>query len=357
VRKILPALLTFVFACPIAFAADEPINRRDAFLLIWQSISRPTVETRETPYSDVKKGDIGFTEITFAKARGLLSDEIEEFEPNAFVTPTVALAWLFRTRSIEPLLENGDRDLSEMVEPEDVPRLAEHYGLEYDAEGKSITREQLLNLMRSLDSTLATEEHEVSLYSEKFHGKGTAFGETFDMNALTAAHRTFPHNTLVRVTNVANGKSVVVRINDRGPYVQGRDLDLSLRSFTEISPRSAGKIQATIERLGDVNIVGRCESDRYQRRITKNVVLTPGIPHVLALGTRLRFKSDAPFVVRNMIYPDGTETGVQTWITGDEYFDMIPSVVGQYRFIVGTKLGNIREMRMEVVECGTYTDE
>ena len=87
-------------------------------------------------------------------------------------------------------------------------------------------------MMRLLDQKLRDEVHEVSLYGEQFHGDGTAFGEKFDMYALTAAHRSFPHNTLVKVTNVENEKTVTVRINDRGPYVEGRDMDLSVAAFT-----------------------------------------------------------------------------------------------------------------------------
>ena len=63
--------------------------------------------------------------------------------------------------------------------------------------------------------------------NDGFHGKLTANGEVFDMNAMTAAHKTLPLGSLVRVTNLENDKSVIVRINDRGPYVQGRMLDCS----------------------------------------------------------------------------------------------------------------------------------
>ena len=63
--------------------------------------------------------------------------------------------------------------------------------------------------------------------NDGFHGKLTANGEVFDMNAMTAAHKTLPLGSLVRITNLANDKSVTVRINDRGPYVQGRILDCS----------------------------------------------------------------------------------------------------------------------------------
>lgn len=81
----------------------------------------------------------------------------------------------------------------------------------------------------------------VSYYSD---GQRTANGEQFDPNAFTAAHKTLPFNTRVRVTNPANGKSVVVRINDRGPFVSGRCLDLSRAAFAAIASLGAGVLPA-----------------------------------------------------------------------------------------------------------------
>lgn len=66
-----------------------------------------------------------------------------------------------------------------------------------------------------------------SYYASHFHGRRTASGERFDMAAMTAAHRTLPFGSKVRVTNPANGRSVVVRINDRGPFTRGRTIDVS----------------------------------------------------------------------------------------------------------------------------------
>ena len=75
---------------------------------------------------------------------------------------------------------------------------------------------------------------QASFYGDGFHGATTANGETFDTYGMTAAHKTLPFDTMVRVTNPSNGKSVTVRINDRGPYVSGRCLDLSTAAFDEI---------------------------------------------------------------------------------------------------------------------------
>lgn len=73
-----------------------------------------------------------------------------------------------------------------------------------------------------------------SYYGKKFQGRQTANGEIFDMNKLTCAHKTLPFNTMLKVTNEDNGKSVIVRVNDRGPFVKGRDLDLSYAAAKEI---------------------------------------------------------------------------------------------------------------------------
>jgi len=73
-----------------------------------------------------------------------------------------------------------------------------------------------------------------SYYAAKFHGRRTASGERFDNGEMTAAHRTLPFGSLVRVTNHANGKSVVVRINDRGPFTRGRILDVSRAAADEL---------------------------------------------------------------------------------------------------------------------------
>jgi rare lipoprotein A len=85
-----------------------------------------------------------------------------------------------------------------------------------------------------------------SYYSD---GQKTANGETFDPNAFTAANRTMPFNTRVRVTNLANNKSTVVRVNDRGPYSGDRCLDLSQAAFAAIANLSAGVINVRYEVL------------------------------------------------------------------------------------------------------------
>ncbi len=88
-----------------------------------------------------------------------------------------------------------------------------------------------------------------SWYGPDFHGKRTANGEVYNQNELTAAHKTLPFNTVVRVTNLDNGKQVTVRINDRGPYKRGRVIDLSRAAAQEVSMISAGTARVLIEVL------------------------------------------------------------------------------------------------------------
>ena len=94
---------------------------------------------------------------------------------------------------------------------------------------------------------------ESSYYADKFHGRKTANGEIFDMYTKTAAHKTLPFNTLLEVTNLENNQSVIVRVNDRGPFVGNRILDLSFGAAREIDMISSGVVRVKIKivKLGE----------------------------------------------------------------------------------------------------------
>lgn len=85
--------------------------------------------------------------------------------------------------------------------------------------------------------------------SSVLDGRKTASGEIYDENKLTAAHRSYPFNTRLRVTNLSNGEQVVVRVNDRGPFVKNRVLDVSLKAARELNFVREGVIRVRIERL------------------------------------------------------------------------------------------------------------
>jgi rare lipoprotein A len=113
---------------------------------------------------------------------------------------------------------------------------------------------KLLAAILLLSAALASADPEMqgmaSWYGGKFHGRLTSNGEIFDTNTLTAAHKTLPFGTLVKVTNLDNGKSVVVRINDRGPFVEGRIIDLSRAGAEGIDMVGQGVAHVSLEIVG-----------------------------------------------------------------------------------------------------------
>lgn len=95
--------------------------------------------------------------------------------------------------------------------------------------------------------TRYTESGQASYYADMFENRKTASGEIYKHNLKTAAHKKLPFGTYVKVTNIQNGKSVTVKINDRGPFVKGRIIDLSKSAFSSIGNTSSGLINVKIE--------------------------------------------------------------------------------------------------------------
>lgn len=362
-RRFIAAFI--ILACPLTALAAEPLTRRDGFLMMWESIKRPALPAK-TVFSDVPIEAKGSLEIDYAASRGIIRDK-DYFRPDESLYLKEALVWLMRTRNVtDDPAEVSQETMSDILKRYPIANIRQG-----EAENPVVTNEDLQELIRLLDTHLIEEEHEVSLYAEKFHGDGTAFGETFDMHALTAAHRSFPHNTLVKVTNVSNGKSVTVRINDRGPFVHGRDMDLSLAAFTSIENRSKGKFMATFERLGDASlanlpstntqiqptavqapVVSFCsDASVMQRRIGGGVALKQGVPSTLTLGETLTLSSDKRFVVRGVKYPDGNSMKMQDYVFPGESYAFKPSIEGSYAFVVGSIGGRKKVMKMRVIHC------
>ncbi|GMU75334.1 MAG: hypothetical protein AMXMBFR45_08250 [Gammaproteobacteria bacterium] len=101
------------------------------------------------------------------------------------------------------------------------------------------------------DSAGYVEQGVASWYGREFHGRRTSNGEPYDMYAMTAAHKTLPLPTTARVTNLATGKSIVVRINDRGPFKKGRIIDLSYGAARELGFVTAGTAMVEVQALAD----------------------------------------------------------------------------------------------------------
>jgi len=105
------------------------------------------------------------------------------------------------------------------------------------------------NVNTSLVEYINRGTMKASWYGPKFHGRMTANGEIYDQMAFTAAHKRLSFGTLLKVTNTKNGRSVIVRINDRGPYIEGRDLDLSKGAAIELGMLRKGIARLKIEEL------------------------------------------------------------------------------------------------------------
>ena len=96
-----------------------------------------------------------------------------------------------------------------------------------------------------------TERGQASYYADKFNGRKTASGEVFDNSKFTAAHNSLPFNTMVKVTNIDNGKSVIVKINDRGPFAKNRIIDLTKAAAVELNMLVSGTAEVEVEIIKD----------------------------------------------------------------------------------------------------------
>jgi rare lipoprotein A len=96
-----------------------------------------------------------------------------------------------------------------------------------------------------------------SYYANKYNGRKTASGERYRSKKFTAAHKTLPFGTVVKVTNLKNGKSVIVKINDRGPYSKGRIIDLSKAAAKQIDMINDGVVKVKVELTGKKEPIGK----------------------------------------------------------------------------------------------------
>ncbi len=108
---------------------------------------------------------------------------------------------------------------------------------------------EIVTADRSLVDYVEMGTMKASWYGPGFHGRKTANGELYDQMSYTAAHKSLKFGTLLKITNLRNNKSVVVRINDRGPYVEGRDLDLSKASALALGIVKRGVVRIKVEEI------------------------------------------------------------------------------------------------------------
>jgi rare lipoprotein A len=113
----------------------------------------------------------------------------------------------------------------------------------------NLKEEEVVAADRSLVDFVNIGTMKASWYGPGFHGKKTANGEIYDQMSFTAAHKSFKFGTLLKITNPKNNKSVIVRINDRGPYIHGRDLDLSKAAALELGFVKKGVTKIKVEQI------------------------------------------------------------------------------------------------------------
>ena len=133
-------------------------------------------------------------------------------------------------------------------------------------QNKTAARVIVLVIMVSATLGLGAQTYQgkASFYGPGFHGKKCANGQVFDMNKLTCAHKTLPFGTMLKVTNLKNGKSTIVEVTDRGPYIKGRIIDLSKAAAEEIDMINAGVANVEIEVMKSDNEQASTTLMRYE---------------------------------------------------------------------------------------------
>ncbi|MEW6594729.1 MAG: septal ring lytic transglycosylase RlpA family protein [Thermodesulfobacteriota bacterium] len=179
-----------------------------------------------------------------------------------------------------------------------------------------------------------------SWYGHPFHGRKTSNGETYDMHELTAAHKILPMHTPLLVRNLANGRELTVRVNDRGPFVKDRIIDLSFRAATELDIVRTGTGRVRITALGEA--VRTVENGVATTRFLETQNLQSGDFHVQVGAFKVRTNAER---LRDRLVREGRAAAVFDYVRGDEVF---------YRVQVkgGTTLSAAREMERVMIEAG-----
>jgi rare lipoprotein A len=158
------------------------------------------------------------------------------------------------------------------------------------------------------------EEGVASWYGKKFHGRKTSNGETYDMYAMTAAHKTLPMNVHLKVTNLKNNRSTVVRVNDRGPFVKSRIIDLSYSAAKELGVVGPGTAPVRIEALGYREKAHAGKAPSYTQLASYDVgtfMVQVGAFTVKANAYRLAEKLKAQY---------GSSAVAEGWVDGQKFY-------------------------------------
>jgi rare lipoprotein A (peptidoglycan hydrolase) len=257
-----------------SFKAKQPINRAEALKVLvgaiklnqFSNTERPIVNlqsTQEIEYKDCSFPDIDKDAWYYEYICAAYNNQIitgypdGTFKPEQTINKVEALKIAILQSGLStatPSAENFD-DVKTTDWYNDYARLANHKGMIVEDRegmlnaGDLMTRgEFVMMIYRTLRAFQNNSEFgRATFYGGRFDGKTSASGEIFLSTEMTAAHKTLPFGTIVRVTNLSNGKQVDVRINDRGPYVNGTIIDLSSAAFEKVSSLSTGIFHSEVE--------------------------------------------------------------------------------------------------------------
>jgi rare lipoprotein A len=160
-----------------------------------------------------------------------------------------------------------------------------------------------------------TEQGIASWYGKDFHGRKTSNGETYDMYAMTAAHKTLPMNVYLQVTNLDNGRSTVVRVNDRGPFVKSRIIDLSYSAANELGVVGPGTAPVRIEALGYRDEAQPAGSTPYYRQPVSYDVG----PFMVQVGA-FAVKDNANRLAEKLKSQYGSSAVAEGWVNGQKFY-------------------------------------
>lgn len=182
-----------------------------------------------------------------------------------------------------------------------------------------------------------------SYYTDRFDGRKTASGEVFDNRELVGSHKKLPFNTMVKVTNLANKRSVIVRINDRGPYAHGRIIDVSKSAATKIGLYATGTAKVLIEAVGANGIVDENNPRKESSTTTvKNTTTTPTNNH----PKTTRASAEDDFKIGKTYDSSGLEKTPHGYGVQVAYFTTLASAKRQCSEVTGAT--NIQEVFIQV---------
>lgn len=192
-----------------------------------------------------------------------------------------------------------------------------------------------------------------SYYADKFEGRKTASGEIYKRSKLTAAHRSLPFGTKLKVTNIKNGKSVIVRVNDRGPFVKGRIIDLSKKAASEIGLIKMGVAKVKVEQVGSKinnDVKGHASSNAVKQNDNKYYKIAVSSKSISGYGVQIGSFS----MMENLIQ---TTNSIGRLISGD-FFVKISKIKGKTvnRLIVGVENNKSKAMRHLKKLKGSFPD-